>query len=468
MYFIAEWESSWNWANHNYSDNQNFGDPFTLGIMAWAGSNCYYWLLSMSEREPDFYATIPETWRDAVNIGPDAWQWGGYSMGKNNADAWVAACQADMQSIKEFSEWYWIVNTEHESLYGELQRLHDNIGVDLPDDPDIETIKKVYFYIARYHNCGTAMQYIWDNYGFADWETLRTATIDMYESFSNSAPFIEGWTNAINGNVQRLQEWDGETCPDFGQVDIQGSLPPTTDHTGGRPEQSVDWQAQANYMDMRGDALCLHMVDGTETLFYKASSGHYWIPERKAVQTGTGRPSDSANPDMTGGDIIKQVMQWYLDHEEVWGYSLGPGSAFDNGDFDDSNNSHVTNCSACIRFCAKELSPTSEMANLAQSYTGDMAVAGEFVMEGDASTPFDYSLAQPGDVLLVMWNYYNPDFDHVELFLGTAAQGNITGSELWGAGSPPCPHRNEGAGDYIRLNNLYYWQLRRIGWEPRE
>lgn len=463
MYFIAKYESSWSWDGHNYEANVNYGDPFTLGIMQWAGGNCYAWLSSMETEAADVFGGLPSRWRDAVHNGSGDSLWGGYSMDWSDVETWRANAESNLDALKTFSQWYWIDSQNQESLYDELNRLPSAIGMVYPDDPDLETIKKVYFYLARFHNCGTNMAYIYSNHGLSsDLATIRDATISMYEGFSNFGVYGQGWVNAINDNYNLLTEWDGETVPDFGQLKgIGNDNGQSAGSTSTPPEQESEWSADARYIDEYGDALCLHMADGTKTLFYKATNGVLWLPVHGSVQSGTTRPSDTAEPEPSDTpSIIDQIRQWYVERENRWGYSLG-----ENGDYDDSDNSGVTNCSACIRYCARQLAPNSEMANMPYSYTGVMAETGTMIQEGDSSTPFDYANCAPGDVLLVMWYDWNSDYDHVELFLGTEAQGNTTGSELWGAGSAPCPHKNGSIGYYVNMGSVCWWQLRRISWE---
>lgn len=157
---------------------------------------------------------------------------------------------------------------------------------------------------------------------------------------------------------------------------------------------------------------------------------------------------------MSDSDIMKVIMTANMLYENSLGYSLDPSL------FDDPDRTGYTNCSAWIRWLAREFAPDSEMAQLEYSYTGVMARHGSLVASGTWDDVYDLDMARPGDILLCTWMGSNPDFDHVELFLGYS---NMTGSELWGAGYAPAPHRSGKLADMCRIASE--WQVRRITWE---
>lgn len=453
MYFIAKYESSWSWDGHNYTANVNYGDPFTIGIMQDAGSWAYWFLYHLREMYPGAYDAMPATWKNAVNVGPDASLWGGYTMTQSDVDQWSAAVAANLDDMKAFQEYEWCESGWNGiSLKSELDDL-ESWG-HLPDNPTLDEIRNVYFYIARYHNTGYNMKRIFDRFGWnGNLNDIRNATIQMYQGYTNFGIYGAGWTNAINDNYDLLTSWDGSTVPDFGQIAGYGSNDGRQNNNTST-ENVTYWSTMVKLIKTYGNDLIL--VDGTggEHRFVQANANNVWIPYEQTISSGNN--SGNSQSSGTASDIIKQVMQYYMDHEGQYTYSL------DDSEYDDPPTSGASNCSAYIRFVARTLAPNSEMAQMPYSYTGVMAETGTSIAKGTMNTPFPYDLAQPGDVLLVNWSWDNPDYDHVELFLGTQAQGNFTGSELWGAGSAPLPHKNGYASTYVP--NTYNWELRRISW----
>lgn len=467
MYFIAKYESSWSWDGHNYSANVNYGDPFTVGIMQWAGSHACEFLTRMQSGTPNaanLFADLPATWRQAVEVGASADLWGGYTMTQADVDVWCQAVANHLDEMKAYAQWYWCVSSEPESLAGELDAMASVLGMEYPDAPTLDDIRKVYFYLARYHNTGSNMRRIYQQCGLtASLAEIRDATLEMYRGYSSWGIYGAGWTNAINDNYELLSAWDGDTVPDFGQVAGYGINDGNSSGSGGTTgtPDVVEWVAKLRYVDMFGDSLVLHMEDGSGIICDRANGGNCFVPVSgiggQTGVIGSGNTSSSnQSPASDATEIMRKVMAFYKADENKYGYSL-------TGDYDNPDSSGVTNCSAYIHYVARKLAPDSEMANMSYSYTGVMAAMGEYVADGTNNSSFPYDLAMPGDVLLVNWNWYNPDYDHVELYLGTTVQGNDTGSELWGAGSAPCPHKNGGADGYIKYS--HDWMLRRISWE---
>lgn len=157
---------------------------------------------------------------------------------------------------------------------------------------------------------------------------------------------------------------------------------------------------------------------------------------------------------MGNSDIIGVITTCNMLYENSLKYSLDPAL------YDDPDRTGYTNCSAWIRWLAREFAPDSEMAQIEYSYTGVMARHGEFVTSGTWNDIRGLEQAKAGDILLCTWMGHNDDYDHVELFLG---YDNPTGSELWGAGYAPAPHKSGKLESMCRLASE--WQLRRITWE---
>lgn len=455
MYFIAKYESSWSWDGHNLSSNVQYDDPFTIGIMQWAGTHAYEFLRVLSQSTYSaFYSALPQSWRDAVNAGSGSPMWGGHSMTQADVDTWRQAVANNLQEAKTYQEWYWVTSSEVESLKWELDIL--NSWGTLPANPTLNQIKVVYFYLARFHNCGNNMKRLFDQYGWnVSLATLRDATIAMYQTFTNFAVYGAGWTNAINDNFELLNGWDGSTVPQFGQVDGFGNDTGTGNDNTATPIVTT-WETELINIQEFGDSLIAVMKGGKKIVLTRANAGNVWIPVNRVVGSGDNSSStQSGTSTMT--PTMQAVMNYYMSHENLYAYSLDPN------EYDNPPVSGASNCSAYIRFVARTVAPGSEMASLPYSYTGAMAVAGTRVASGDQSSAFPYDLAKPGDVLLLNKISFNPEFDHVELFLGTEAQGNTSGSELWGAGSAPLPHKNGYASSLLPF--WHDWELRRISWE---
>lgn len=455
MYFIAKYESSWSWDGHNMASNQQYDDPFTIGIMQWSGGHAYEFLRVLSQSAySNFYSALPSSWRDAVNTGASSPMWGGHSMTQVDIDTWRQAVSDNLTEAKTYQEWYWVVSSEVESLKWELDIL--NSWGTLPANPTLNQIKVVYFYLARFHNCGNNMKRIYDQYGWnVSLSTLREVTIDMYHSFTNFAVYGAGWTNAINDNYDLLSNWDGSTVPQFGQVDGYGNDTGTGNDNTATPIVT-EWETELINVQEFGDSLIMVMKGGKKITLIRANAGNVWIPVSRVVGSGNNSSSSQSGTSQMSS-TMQAVMNYYVTHQNLYSYSLDPN------EYDNPLVSGASNCSAYIRFVARTVAPGSDMANLPYSYTGVMATAGTKVASGEQSSQFPYDLAQPGDVLLLNKVAFNPDFDHVELFMGTEAQGNTSGSELWGAGSAPLPHKNGYASSLIQF--WHDWELRRISWE---
>lgn len=465
MYFIAKYESSWSWDGNNYFANVNYGDPFTVGIMQQAGELAYHFLNRMQAGTPNavnVYNALPQSWKDAVSEGEGSAKWGGYSMTQAEVDQWGRAVSDNIDEMKVYSEWHWCESDEPGSMQAILNLMQSQFGTTFPDNPTLDELKKIYFYLARYNNCGSNMKRVYSVHGVSsDLATIRDATLAMYSTFTNWGIYGAGWTNAINDNYELLSAWDGATVPDFGQVAGYGKNTGVGSGTGETPggvEGVTTWDTSLQYVDVYGEQLVLHLAGGKKVTCTR-SLGNTYIPYVGTLDKGSTAPSDKSGTS-TPSDVMSEVMRYYMAHENMYDYSIDKEGV---GDYDEPESSGVSNCSAYIRYVARKLSPNSEMANMPYSYTGVMAETGYSVADGTKNTPFPYDKAKPGDVLLVNWSWDNPDYDHVELYLGTEAQGNVTGSELWGAGSPPLPHKNGSASEYVKVT--YNWQLRRISWE---
>ena len=464
MYFIAKYESSWSWDGHNYFANVNYGDPFTVGIMQQAGSMAYHFLKRMRSGTPNavnVYNALPASWRAAVDEGDGSSKWGGYSMTREEVDQWSSAVAANLDEMKIYSEWHWCESDEPDSLQQLLHAMQVEVGMVFPENPTLDDVRKIFFYLARYNNTGYNIKRVYDVHGLAsDLVTIKNAMLDLYRTYTSWGIYGAGWTNAIEDNVVLLSKWDGNSVPDFGQVAGYGVNDGTGSGPGGTPggvEEVTSWETRLSYADFYGEQLVLHIVGGKEVTCFK-TVGNVYVPFNSTLAQGSTSPSDQSGTS-TPSSVIARVMRYYLDHANMYGYSIDKEN---DGDYDEPETSGVSNCSAYIRYVARVLAPGSEMANMPWSYTGVMAETGRTVAKGTKNTPFPYDKAMPGDVLLVNWSWDNPDYDHVELYLGTPAQGNVTGSELWGAGSSPLPHKNGSANEYVKLT--YNWCLQRISW----
>lgn len=446
MYFISRYESSSCWDATNYDLNSQYGDPFTLGIMQWAGTRAYQLLASMQSEYPDLYSAMPTSWKSAVDDGTSSAMWGGWSMDQGDVDTWRDAIASHLDDAKMLQERIWLDDLgDNESLRSELTTL-DSWGT-LPESPTIENIRVIYFYLARYHNTGYNMHKVYTECGWdASLEDVRDATIRLYRTYTQQ---FQGWYNAIEDNYETLKAWDGDTVPDFGQLSMYGGPSGTTSPN----VPSVNVSGLRNIMTL-GDDLVAHFDDGRAILCRSASAGHVWLPI--ASSGGVVTPQDDAPVSSgSGNDVLKNVIAFYENDEGKYGYTL-------DGDFLHPNISGESNCSAYIIYVGSTLYPDGHIAH-GGTYTGTLIQQGDIIATGSGYDDFPYNLAQPLDCLFVNWYYYNATYDHVELYFGTESQGNDSGSELWGAGSAPLPHKSGYAGSYVGYT--HDWALVRIPWD---
>lgn len=154
---------------------------------------------------------------------------------------------------------------------------------------------------------------------------------------------------------------------------------------------------------------------------------------------------------MNKADLADAVAAYYASHENEWSYSLTSSNM-------NPESTGTSNCSALIWHVAHILAPGSDLDALGYGYTGVFASSGRVVQTGVRGEKVNRDLLEPLDMLLVDDSRMTPDYDHVELYLGDHGLG----SELWGAGSAPLPHRSPGldwwTGEYQR------WAVIRFDW----
>ena len=154
-------------------------------------------------------------------------------------------------------------------------------------------------------------------------------------------------------------------------------------------------------------------------------------------------------------DIAERVAQYYVAHENEWAYSLA-------SDRMNPEVARASNCSALIWWAAHVCAPGSDLDRLGHGYTGTFARYGKAIQRGTQGQHVDRSLLRPLDMLLVDRGSYTEDYDHVELYLGQHGRG----SELWGAGSAPLPHRSASLEAWC--DTWSRWMVVRFEWGASE
>lgn len=154
-------------------------------------------------------------------------------------------------------------------------------------------------------------------------------------------------------------------------------------------------------------------------------------------------------------EIAERVARYYVAHEEEWYYSL-------HSDRMNPEMCGCSNCSALIWWVAHVCATGSDIDQLGHGYTGTFHERGELVASGSRGEYPDRSKLRPLDLFQVDRGVYTPDYDHVELYLGSHGRG----SELWGAGSSPLPHRS--AGIEAWCDSWDRWEVRRFDWGADE
>lgn len=157
----------------------------------------------------------------------------------------------------------------------------------------------------------------------------------------------------------------------------------------------------------------------------------------------------------TIGEIAQRVAAYYRAHENQWRYSLAS----------DRMNPEITgtsNCSALIWWVSHVCATGCDLDQLGHGYTGTFHERGQLVQAGVRGQYPDRSLLRPLDLFQVDRGIFTADFDHVELWLGEYGDG----SELWGAGSAPLPHRSARLEAWCDAWDR--WEIRRFSWGADE
>lgn len=497
----------WDYENHNTDGVSN-----KMGFMPWWEYHLYYFFQAMQENEYGkkqwelFSDDMKKVLNDSSSMFFYHYPENTGSFTDDFAKQWVSSVETAGDDAVKFQEYYWCVadapsdllptfsmfnSPQYDTLTGGLKKIEgyvqNALGHGLPDNPTLDDIRTVFFLEACLY-AGIKDSDLQNMCKDFDTTIDVLTRLDVLNSDVNK--IISSYTTPSNdlrsylGNVYTaLKNWDGDTLPDngfvhsFGYIGGYNTNGNGTDSSSGSNQQVTSWTAQISYVDTYGEQLVIHSKDGTRLICHK-TMGNFWYPTNNGnvqsgnsssnYMTGDNKPYTEAtddepasgDPNYTAPSNIEEIWQWYVDHEGRYGYSTKDGDDYFNPD-----SSYLTNCSAFITWTARQLAPNSDMATQSGYSTSTMATAGVKIASGDSSTTFPYSLARPGDIWLVNFNGYNPNYDHVELFLGTEAQGNWTGSELWGAGSPPAPHKNYYPDNYMSYNGVTDWQVRRISWE---
>lgn len=486
MYLIGPKVSGGTWDYCNQQANYESGNGAKLGFMCWGKQTCgiftgtyaFDFVSRMSaDAVPDardVWKVMGIEWEQAVEYGTAYPLWnsniakaqGMFTL--DMATAWTNAVKLYKDEAIAYQEWYWC---EQRTFSGNLYDLLESCTGNKPDSPTLDEVKVIFFEAC----CRFAL---WVTHQTDAYFSKGLGLDELWQKFREQYAYIYGTNKQqsqtaldyIDNVYYKLKDWDGVTVPQFGQLAGYGDGSSGDGASGGNggeygvvgtgtdgnTTQVQTFTKNVTYLDFYGESICIHFKSGEQMLCYRSMANNCWVPNSGSISSSSSSSSSSGS--YMPSDVLNNVIQYNIDSNGLYTWSV-------SGDVDymHPETSGYTNCSAWIVWCAQKFAPDSEMANCG-AYTGDMANTGARIASGGPSDPFPYDKARPGDVLLVCHSEWNPNYDHVELFLGTEAQGNYSGSELWGAGSVVSgnPHPSGYASSYI--TGEYCWALQRISW----
>lgn len=108
-----------------------------------------------------------------------------------------------------------------------------------------------------------------------------------------------------------------------------------------------------------------------------------------------------------GGNPADPAVKWMLDHLGQFAYT------WDAWARTHMPESGAGDCSSTVitAYVKTGVCTVEQMGGL--GYTGTLAAAGTLVCDG-----VDESIMRPGDLILIDWDFYNPTWTHVEMYIG--------------------------------------------------
>lgn len=410
MYVIGEVESKWNWTAVNYND------PITIGMMQWYGTRAAALLNRVRSEQPTAYGQLAASLRADIEAhsATDGW-WTSRYLNREEGNSIITVFQDDANhTIQE--------NQAISDFEGYISTL-ENWGM-TQSNP-----KALVFAMSMYHQSpASAGQVIGTAGGSADLERVYTICMNH--------PVLGQYRNRYDTVYSRLSAWDGESDPpDFGQ---NGNVDTTPGGDGGGISEEA---SKLGYIIKRGNCLYLYGKDeySKGVVFYPCG-GQRWLNGYNADGTPVGG-GNTGGGSATGSEAQNAICDLYRSWENRFSYSMGGGRL-------DPLSSGYGDCSSTIWFAYQQVTGID-----VGTYTGAMLGKGTQIATGYTGDNLPVDQMQPADLVLIMWYGWNPEFDHVELYMGN--------NELWGHGGPENgPNLSTSdAANYPRI--VYYWEVRR-------
>lgn len=409
MYVIGQVESGHNWASVNLSD------PITLGMMQWYGGRAYGLLARGMTADPGGWANFKnDTPTLASHVEQNDINWTGYFVSATDVQAWQNWAQRSENHVFQQAQW--------EDDYNNYVTVCDNLGI------PSQNIQVRILFMTAYHQSPVSAYRVIGSVGVV-------ADLDRLHSGLLADSVLGLYVNRYNTAYDLLKNWDGQSAPpDFGQVQPDDPTP------GGNtepPTQPV--AAQGLRIQQFGDSLKVSLGEQSYTAYKGAAQS--WQGKDSGAKpitsgnTGAGTPAGNPHEDAAA------VLAWISDRAGKFDYSQGAGRL-------NPDETGYTDCSGLI-WCAYFFA----IGVIVGTWTGEEKDLGTEVTNSSKSSIEDaLSKVQAGDILLIMWLSWKPDYDHEEIF-----QADTT--KVWSHGGPSKgPETFDAAG---QMGACYYWSIRR-------
>ena len=465
-YYMSYYECSCNFANHNRADCLTGTDMFTIGAFSFSGGYAYDFMDLMRTHEPTLFAGLPTRWKTVVETSTrddPLFAYGNTNaITADEANVWSDLVNNNLADMAAFQCWVFIDESSGFGEGVEACLVRCNNCLPIPSTLTATNVKALAHYCHLGNFAPAYTFYQSSSYpnntplvsvtGYdATQQQIGDNAIQIYQTFSSWYRYGQGWTRMAYDGDGILASWDGVSAPpnEF----IAGTTSTSTGDSGGDEYSS----SYVRNVTKHGNRMVVTNHDNTHIYCDKVSF-NCWEPSDRIGTSG--KPEEQSEiPDSELSDWLSVVMADCITYNCAWDYSL-------QGDYTHPRTSGFTNCSAWIWYLGETYSVvgTNDYVTYGgYAYTGCIHAVSEHIQYNTVDYAIDYSRIMPLDCINMSYNRHNEDYDHVELFLGTVEQGNTTGSELWGAGSAPCPHVN-GNADSIRYWGTYDYCVERFDW----
>lgn len=406
LYVIGTLQSNNVW---NFVD---YGRNISIGIISWASGEAAQLLSSL---DPSDKALLTQDLQDAL-VAHDWYDpyWNSLYLTKDQGNSIIDALGTQTAEATQ------------RAFFSTTMANHETVMTGWGCDPDGTLVQqKAFILLSAVYRVSTVMAArICSAIG-------PNATVDaIYAAIKNQVIANErNWEWARD----TLNAWHGSQ-----PADTPSTEQPNTDPGGaGQEESSIPQvESQIQRIGMTGQQLIIYGQDNPEGVVCYRQTNNFWIPAGNTAAPPTPTPIDPPAPDTPATSTEwEQMRQLWIDNEEAWNYSNGPGRL-------DPPASGYSDCSACIIWAVGQVRP--DLADALGVWTGSMVNAGTEVARGStgAGAYVDPDILQPGDILLVGNNYeFDNGKSHVEWYFGNG--------QLWGAGFSPLPHQSGDINDYL-------------------